>query len=433
MPLDPTPIPDELRGLRVALLISGGIAAYKLVDLASALAQAGCQVRVAMTASATRFVGAPSFQGVTGNPVLTGLFGAAGEPEPHVFLGDWAQVALLAPATANVVGRIAHGQSDDIVTATLLAARCPVVVAPAMNDAMWSKPAVQDNVAALRKRGVAVVEPDIGHLASGHVGTGRLASSSRLLKAMADAVGSRYDLAGRRVVVTAGGTREPIDPGRFISNYSSGKMGFAVAAAAADRGARVSLVTTASHPPHHGIEVRPVETADEMLAELKCELKDADVLVMAAAVADFRPARTADHKIRREDTAKLTLELEPIPDLVATLGKEKDAAGVFRVGFAAEGSDLDTKALDKMKRKGLQAIVANDISRKDIGFGSDHNAGVILFADGSRQEVERMTKREMADRILDLIVPRLPLRGDVPPEGAGPGEASSRHTPVAKR
>jgi phosphopantothenoylcysteine decarboxylase/phosphopantothenate--cysteine ligase len=211
-------------------------------------------------------------------------------------------------------------------------------------------------------------------------------------------------------VVSAGGTREPIDPVRFISNYSSGKMGFAIAAAAADRGARVSLVTTASHPTHHGIEVHPVETADEMLAHLERELKGADLLVMAAAVADFRPAKTASHKIRREDTPKLTLELTPVPDLVATLGKEKDAARVFRVGFAAEGSDLDAKALDKMKRKGLQAIVANDISRKDIGFGSDHNAGVILFADGSRQELERMTKREMADRILDLVVPRISKR-----------------------
>jgi phosphopantothenoylcysteine decarboxylase/phosphopantothenate--cysteine ligase len=411
MPLDPTPVPEELRGLRVALLVSGGIAAYKLVDLASALAQAGCEVRVAMTASATRFVGAPSFQGVTGKAVLTGLWAAGGAPEPHVFLGDWAQVILLAPATANVIARIAHGQSDDIVTATLLAARCPVVVAPAMNDAMWAKPAVHANLATLRQRGVTVVEPESGHLASGHLGTGRLAGSARLLTAMVDAVGSRYDLAGRHVVVTAGGTREPIDPVRFLSNYSSGKMGFAIAAAAADRGAQVMLVTTASHPAHHGIEVRPVETAQEMLAQLKRELKGADLLIMAAAVADFRPAKTADHKIRREDTPKLTLELEPVPDLLASLAKEKDAAGVFRVGFAAEGSDLDAKALDKIKRKGLQAIVANDISRRDIGFGSDFNAGLIVFADGSRHEVERVTKREMADRILDAIVPRLFSKG----------------------
>jgi phosphopantothenoylcysteine decarboxylase/phosphopantothenate--cysteine ligase len=393
--------------MRVALLVAGGIAAYKLVDLASALTQASAQVRVAMTASAARFVGAPSFQGVTGNPVLTGLWAPDGAPEPHVFLGDWAQILLLAPATANVIARVAHGQSDDIVTATLLAARCPIVVAPAMNDAMWSKQAVQENIATLRERGTSVVEPEAGRLASGHIGTGRLAGAGRLLKAMADAVRLRYDLAGRRVVVTAGGTREPIDPVRFIGNYSSGKMGFALAAAAADRGAHVSLVTTASHPAHHGIELRPVETAEEMLIELRAQLDGADLLVMAAAVADFRPAATADHKIRREDTARLTLDLEPIPDLVATLGREQGAAAVYRVGFAAEGSELGGKALDKLKRKGLHAIVANDISRKDVGFGSDHNAGVILFADGTRQEIERMTKREMADRILDLVGPRL--------------------------
>ncbi len=409
MPLDPTPVPDELRGLRIALLVSGGIAAYKVVDLASALAQAGCQVRVAMTPSATRFVGPPTFQGVTGNPVLTGLWAAGpdGSPEPHVALGDWAQLILLAPATANVIGRFAGGRSGDIVTATLMAARCPVVVAPAMNDAMWSKPAVQANISEIRRRGVTIVEPETGWLASGHTGTGRLAASSKLLKAMADAVRARYDLAGRRVIVTAGGTREQIDPVRFISNYSSGKMGFAIAAAAADRGAQVTLITTAGHPTHHGVLVRELATADEMLAELRSAIKGADLLMMTAAVADFRPARTATAKIRRENTQRLSLELEAIPDLVATLSKEKDSAGVFRVGFAAEDSDLDAKAMEKMKRKGLQAIVANDISRRDIGFGSDYNAGILFFADGSRHDLEKMTKREMADSILDLVAPRL--------------------------
>jgi phosphopantothenoylcysteine decarboxylase/phosphopantothenate--cysteine ligase len=239
------------------------------------------------------------------------------------------------------------------------------------------------------------------------VGAGRLANASALMKAMAEAVRSTYDLAGRRVVVTAGGTREPIDPVRYISNYSSGKMGFAIAAAAADRGARVTLVTTATHPEHHGVDVRPVETAEEMMAELKRDLVGADLLVMAAAVSDFRPARTADHKVRREENSRLTLELEQIPDLVAALGKEKEGQGVFRVGFAAEGSDLAARGTAKMKKKGLQAIVANDISRQDIGFGSDHNEGVMLFADGSREELPRMTKREMADRILDLVRPRL--------------------------
>ncbi|HXJ48826.1 MAG TPA: bifunctional phosphopantothenoylcysteine decarboxylase/phosphopantothenate--cysteine ligase CoaBC, partial [Candidatus Acidoferrum sp.] len=352
MPLDQTPVPDELHGLRLALLVSGGIAAYKVVDLASALTQAGCQVRVAMTPSAMRFVGPPSFQGVTGHSVVTGLWSQDGSPEPHVALGDWAQLILLAPATANVVGRVASGRSDDIVTATLLAARCPVVIAPAMNDAMWSKRAVQENVATLRHRGVAVVEPETGRLASGHTGTGRLASASKLLKAMAEAVRERYDLAGRRVIVTAGGTRERIDAVRFISNYSTGKMGFALAAAAADRGAQVTLVTTANHPAHHGVRIREAVTADEMLEELRTEIKGADLLMMAAAVADFRPAKAAAGKIRREDTPTLSLELESIPDLVATLGREKDAAGVFRVGFAAEDSDLAGKGLEKMKRKG---------------------------------------------------------------------------------
>jgi phosphopantothenoylcysteine decarboxylase/phosphopantothenate--cysteine ligase len=407
MPLDPTPVPDELRGLRIALLVSGGIAAYKVVDLASALTQAGCEVRAAMTPSAMRFVGPPTFQGVTGASVLTGMWSADSSPEPHVFLGDWAQLILVAPATANVIGRIASGRSDDIVTATLLAARCPVVVAPAMNDAMWAKPAVQENVSVLRRRGMTVVEPETGHLASGHQGAGRLASSTAVLNAMVHAVRSRYDFAGRRVVVTAGGTREPIDPVRFISNYSSGKMGFALAAAAADRGAKVTLVTTANHPEHHGVEVQRVDTAEEMLAEMRSHLVGADLLFMAAAVGDFRPAKKADHKIRREETPTLTLDLEPIPDLVASLAADQAMAKVFRVGFAAEDSKFDAKAIEKMKRKGLHAIIANDISRRDIGFGSEYNAGLLLFADGARHELEKATKREMADKILDLVLPHL--------------------------
>src|SRR3989440_2055716 len=407
MPLDNTPVPEELRGLRIALLVSGGIAAYKVVDLASALTQAGSQVRVAMTPAAMRFVGPPTFQGVPGSPVLAGLWSADGSPEPRVFLGDWAQVILVAPATANVIGRIASGRSDDIVTATVLAARSPVVVAPAMNDAMWAKPAVQENVTTLRRRGVTVVEPETGRLASGHEGAGRLAGAPTIFNALVHAVRSRYDFAGRRVVVTAGGPPEPIHPVRFISNYSSGKMGFALAAAAADRGAKVTLVTTGTHPEHRGIDVQRVDTAEEMLAELRSQLRGADALFMAAAVGDFRPAQTTDRKIRREDTPNLTLDLEPIPDLVATLAGDPDLAKVFRLGFAAEDSALDARAVEKMKRKGLHAIVANDISRHDIGFGSEYNAGVLLFADGSRHELEKATKREMADRILDLVLPQL--------------------------
>ncbi|TMD37350.1 MAG: bifunctional phosphopantothenoylcysteine decarboxylase/phosphopantothenate--cysteine ligase CoaBC [Chloroflexi bacterium] len=341
---------------------------------------------------------------------LTGMWAPVGSPEPHVFLGDWAQLILVAPATANVIGRVAGGRSDDIVTATLLAARCPVVVAPAMNDAMWAKPAVQENVSSLRHRGFTIVEPETGHLASGHQGAGRLAAPPAILAAMVHAIRSRYDFAGRRVVVTAGGTREPIDPVRFISNYSSGKMGFALASAAADRGAQVTLITTANHPEHNGVSVQRVDTSTEMLAEMRSQLPGADLLLMAAAVGDFRPAKTATRKIRREETPSLTLELEPIADLLATVAGDEALAGVFRIAFAAEDSDLDKKGIEKMKRKGVQGIVANDISRRDIGFGSDYNAGVLLFADGARHELEKATKREMSDRILDLVLPHIKKR-----------------------
>ena len=416
-PLEPAEVPAALRGLRVAVLVSGGVAAYKVADLVSRLAQEGCQVRVGMTAAATRFVGAATFRALSGRPVELDLWSGA-HPEPHVELGDWAQLILLAPATADVLARVAHGQADDLVTATLLAARCPVVVAPAMNDAMWEKPAVQDNLDLLRTRGCSMVEPEAGHLASGHTGSGRLAGPQTILDAMAGAVRPRLDLAGRRVVVSAGGTREPIDPVRFVGNYSSGKMGFALAAAAADRGARVVLVSAAAHSPHHGVEVQHVDTAEEMLAELRTQLKGADLLLMAAAVGDFRPARATGRKIRREETPSLNLQLVPIPDLVAELAGDEALAGVFRVGFAAEDSDLDAKGAEKLKRKGLHAIVANDISRRDIGFGSDYNAGVLLFADGSRHELAKATKREMADRILDLVLPKLT---SLSPSGRGLG------------
>jgi phosphopantothenoylcysteine decarboxylase/phosphopantothenate--cysteine ligase len=272
---------------------------------------------------------------------------------------------------------------------------------------MWSKPAVQENLSVMRRRGMLVVQPASGHLASGHSGEGRLADSAAILQAMANAVRARYDLGGRHVVISAGGTREPIDPVRFIGNYSSGKMGFALADAAADRGAQVTLVTTVAHPEHRGVHERKAETADEMLTELREALAGADLLVMAAAVADFRPAQRTDHKIRREETPHLSLDLEPVPDLLAAIAKDPAVNGVYVVGFAAEGSDLKANAVGKTRRKGIDATVANDISRQDIAFGSDYNEGLIAFADGSSQELPRMTKREMADRILDLVLPRL--------------------------
>ena len=394
-----------MRGRRVAVLVSGGIAAYKVADLVSQLVQADCQVRVAMTASATRFVGGATFHGLSGNPVQTDLWANSGQAEPHVALGDWAQVALVAPATANLVAKLAGGHSDDLVTATILAARCPVVVAPAMNDAMWAKPAVIANLAVLRERGITIVEPESGRLASGHLGAGRLASAAEIFAGLGVAVSARFDLAGRRVVVTAGGTREAIDPVRFISNYSSGKMGHAVALAAAERGADVALVTTAPFAGHPGVSARQVESAAEMLAAVREELDGAHLLVMVAAVADFRPARAAAGKIRREEHDSLELKLERNVDILAELGKDSQAEGVFRVGFAAEDADLESHAAEKLARKKLDAIVANDI-RGGV-FGSDENEGVMFFRTGERLPLGRSSKRQMADRILDAVRDRL--------------------------
>jgi phosphopantothenoylcysteine decarboxylase / phosphopantothenate---cysteine ligase len=406
MPIDPAEVPAAIRGRRVAVLVSGGIAAYKVADLVSQLGQAGCDVKVAMTASANRFVGAATFMGLTGHPVQGDLFANSGAAEPHVALGDWAQVALVAPATANLLAKLAGGHSDDLVTATVLAARCPVVVAPAMNDAMWAKPAVAENLELLRKRGFTIVAPESGRLASGHTGAGRLAGTAAIFAALDAAVRARYDLAGRRVVVTAGGTREAIDPVRFISNYSSGKMGHAVAEAAADRGADVVLVTTSPYAGHAGITTRQVESADDMLAAVREALDGAQLLVMVAAVADFRPARVAGGKIRREDLETLDLKLEKNVDILAELSRDSLAEGVFRVGFAAEDADLEQHAAEKLARKKLDAIVANDI-RGGV-FGSDENAGVMFFSTGERLELERSSKRQMADRILDAVRGRLP-------------------------
>jgi phosphopantothenoylcysteine decarboxylase/phosphopantothenate--cysteine ligase len=405
MPIDPAEVPAPVRGRRVAVLVSGGIAAYKVADLVSQLVQAGCQVRVAMTAAATRFVGGATFHGLTGTPVQTDLWANSGQAEPHVVLGDWAQVALVAPATANLLAKLAGGHSDDLVTATVLAARCPVVVAPAMNDAMWAKPAVVANLAVLRERGVTIVEPEAGRLASGHSGAGRLASAAEIFSGLAAAISARYDLAGRRVVVTAGGTREAIDPVRYISNYSSGKMGHSVAEAAAERGAEVSLVTTAPFAGHPGVVAHRVESAADMLAALRKELDGAHLLVMVAAVADYRPARTVASKIRREEHDSLDLKLERNVDILAELSNDSRAEGVFRVGFAAEDADLEAHAAEKLERKKLDAIVANDI--KGGVFGSDENEGVMFFRTGERLALGRSSKRQMAERILDAVRERL--------------------------
>lgn len=414
-PLDAAPVPERMRGHRVAVLVTGGIAAYKVADLVSLLAQAAVEVRVAMTAAATRFVGPLTFEGLSGRPVLTDLWEPGPIPEPHVELGDWAEAMLVAPATANTLALLAHGRGDDVALATVLAARGAVVVAPAMNDAMWAKPAVQENVARLRAQGVAVAGPEGGRLASGHVGAGRLVSNAALVEALDRALNRRSDLAGRRVVVSAGGTREPIDPVRFIGNRSSGKMGAALAEAAAARGARVTLVTTGVRPGAPGIDPRPVETSQEMLDALREATPGADLLLMAAAVADFRPRQAAGEKIHREGKGGLTLELEAGPDLLFELRRHPGTEQMVRLGFAAEDRDLEEHAAAKLRRKALDAIFVNDILRRDIAFGADQNAGTLLLAGGGRVAFDRMPKLELANRLLDELLPLLPPLLPPPP------------------
>jgi phosphopantothenoylcysteine decarboxylase / phosphopantothenate---cysteine ligase len=421
-----TEVPDALRGLRIAVMVSGGIAAYKVAALVSSLAQAGCELRVAMTGAAQRFVGPATFHGLSGQPVLTDLWAGTGAPEPHVELGDWAQLILVAPATASTLARLAQGLATDPVSATVLAARCPIVVAPAMNDAMWAKSAVAANVAALRGWGWRVVEPEHGHLASGHAGKGRLPEPDHLLDAMADAWHESHELAGMQVVVTAGGTREPIDPVRFIGNLSSGKMGYALAVVAAERGAQVTLVTTASHEPRAGVRLVSVTTAVEMLACLRRELVGANLFFMVAAVADFRVAEVSEEKIRREDRGELTLHLVENIDVLGELAQQPGLDGLYRVGFAAEGAGLEAGAAAKLARKKLDAIVANDIRGTDTGFGADDNAGLLLFGDGSRIELERMSKRAFAGRIVDAITPRLKSPESSLPRGGRAGGDPNR-------
>lgn len=409
-PLEAVTVPARMRGRRVAVLVTGGIAAYKVADLVSVLTQAGVEVRVAMTPAATEFVGALTLEGLSGRPVLTDLWEPGPVPEPHVELGDWAEVVLVAPATANTLALLAHGRGDDVLLATVLAARAPVVVAPAMNDAMWGQGAVQENVARLGSHGVTVVGPEGGRLASGHVGAGRLVTNAALVEALDRVLARRTDLAGRRVVVSAGGTREPIDPVRFIGNRSSGKMGAALAEAASWRGARVTLVTTGVEARAPGIEVRPVETAQELLDALRDATPGADLLLMAAAVADFRPVQESGEKIHREGRDRLVLELEAGPDVLAELRGHPGTESMVRLGFAAEDRDLEEHAAAKLRRKGLDAIFVNDITRHDIAFGADHNAGTLLLADGGRVAFERLPKLELAHRLLDRLLPLLPAR-----------------------
>jgi phosphopantothenoylcysteine decarboxylase/phosphopantothenate--cysteine ligase len=392
-----------LRGRRVVLGVSGGIAAYKAVEICRRLVDAGAFVSPVLTQDATRFIGTVTFSALASEPARTSLFDGA-DPIPHTRLGQSADLVVVAPATAKTLGKYAAGISDDLLTATLLATRAPVLVAPAMHTEMWEHAAVQENLVTLRRRGVHVVDPESGRLAGGDLGEGRLADPERIVQAAADILSHGHDLAGVRVLVTAGGTREAIDPVRFVGNRSSGKMGYAVAEAAAARGAAVTLVATQSRPVSGSVEVVAVESADDMQQAVLDRYDAVDVVVMAAAVADFRPKAIASEKLKKRDGIP-EIVLEPTPDILAALGERKQ--GQLLVGFAAETERVTEHAAEKLAAKRVDLIVANDVSAPDAGFEVDTNRAILLDSSGTIDETPLLSKAALADVILDRVAARL--------------------------
>jgi phosphopantothenoylcysteine decarboxylase/phosphopantothenate--cysteine ligase len=390
-------------GRRIVLGVSGGIAAYKAVEVCRRLVDAGAHVVPVMTRGATRFVGETTFSALASEPVHTSLFDDA-DPIPHTRLGQGADLVLVVPATARVLGTYAAGISNDLLTATLLATEAPVVVCPAMHTEMWRHPAVQHNLATLRGRGVHVVPPEQGRLAGGDVGEGRLASPEAIVAAVEQVLAAERDLAGLHVLITAGGTREPIDPVRFVGNRSSGKQGHALADEAAARGAKVTLVTTAGLPVTAQADVVRVETAAQMEDAVRAAAPGADVVVMAAAVADFRPVQTADRKIKKAGGVP-EIVLEPTPDILAGLGAHKPP-GQTLVGFAAETDDLRQNAARKLADKRADLLVANDVTAPGAGFEHDTNRVVILNADGTEREVPLADKRAVARAVFNAVLER---------------------------
>jgi phosphopantothenoylcysteine decarboxylase/phosphopantothenate--cysteine ligase len=400
---------------RVVLGVAGGIAAYKAVEVCRRLVDAGVHVAPILTDDAQRFVGALTFSALASEPAHTSLFEGP-DPIPHTRLGQAADLVVVAPATAKLLGKYAAGISDDLLTATLLATRAPVLVCPAMHTEMWEHPAVQENLAVLRRRGVHVLAPEEGRLAGGDVGAGRLVEPERIVARALELLGAdgrARPLDGRRVLVTAGGTREPIDAVRVITNRSSGKQGYAIAAEAARRGAVVTLVTTVDRPVPPGIaEVVHVGSAAEMEAAVMPRADYQDVIVMAAAVADFRPKSPNARKTKKEDGPPEIL-LEATHDFFVDLGARKPAGQVL-VGFAAETDDLVTNAADKLRRKHLDLIVGNDVASADSGFEVDTNRAVLLDAAGGVVELPLLAKDALARVILEHVGEILASRSDGP-------------------
>jgi phosphopantothenoylcysteine decarboxylase/phosphopantothenate--cysteine ligase len=383
-----------LRGRRVLLCVTGGVAAYKSAYLARRLVEAGAVVRVEMTESALEFIGPQTFAAITGETPFTGLFGAE-LVSPHTELARWADLVVIAPATAATLGRIANGISDDLVSATVLATTSPVLIAPAMHTEMWEHPATVRNLATLKEFGYHMVGPEEGALAGGDSGIGRVAEPEEIVAAATGLLGAEGK--GRKVLITAGGTREPLDPVRYIGNRSSGKMGHAIADVATSRGYDVTLVTTSDLPVHPATKVIRVETAEEMLGAV--EGVDAEIAIMSAAVADFRPADVSETKVARADGLD-SIQLKPTPDILASVVARESAS--FTVGFAAETGGVD-RAIEKARNKGVDLMVYNDVTEPGSGFGTDTNRVVFIGRDGETEELPLLAKREVAEQIMDRV------------------------------
>jgi phosphopantothenoylcysteine decarboxylase/phosphopantothenate--cysteine ligase len=393
--------------MKIALGVTGGVAAYKAAELVRRLQQEKLDVQVVMTRSAQEFITPLTFAALTGQKVITDMFGAAAPANvesaiEHIAVAQRIDLLLVGPATADILGKFANGIAEDFLSTLYLATKAPVIVAPAMNVNMWDHPATQRNLAILRERGVHVVDPDEGYLACGMVGSGRLAATETIAKKVCDVLGLRHDLAGQTILVTAGPTCEDIDPVRFLTNRSSGKMGYALAEAANRRGARVVLVSgpTDLKIPD-GVDWVPVRATEQMQRAVRERASGASVVIMAAAVSDYRPAAQRDKKLKRGEVS-FTLELEPTPDILAELGREK--RGQILVGFAAETHSVAENARGKLARKGADMIVANDLTQEGAGFDTDTNIVTLYLRDGREIPLPKMTKLDVANQILDRVL-----------------------------
>lgn len=399
-----------LQGKTIVAGVTGGIAAYKAVELVSRLRKCGADIHVIMTRAATEFIQPLTFREVSGNAVIVSMWD---EPKnwhvQHVSIARKADLFVIAPATANVIGKIAHGVADDMLTTTVMATTAPVLFAPAMNTAMYTNPIVQGNIKKLKDYGYLFMEPVCGHLACGESGVGRLPEPADIENHIIRLLVGEKPLSGKKFLVTAGGTREPIDPVRYIGNRSSGKMGYALAEAARDKGAQVVLISGPTFlPPPGGMDFITVETAQEMREAVLARFPDADVVIKAAAVADYRPKYAAEHKIKKA-SEELTIELEKNPDILWELGRQKD--GRVLVGFAAETQKIMEHGWDKLKRKNLDMLVANDVTAAGAGFQGDTNIVNVFYGDGSVEEWPLMTKKQVADNILGKIYKLLQKKG----------------------